>query len=186
MARFDLENYISVDERIQQFYEKYPDGSITTELLNVDGWNGKQTQFIVKSSVWGPHTDEFFGRALLATGLAEETLGTGGANATAALENAETSAIGRALANLNFATTKDGARRRTSREEMDKVNRHEENLNALRDRLLDRFGNSPIEISEFLESMVGRSVKTADLSSQEVETVNAGLDLEALSHGGVE
>lgn len=53
-----------------------------------------------------------------ATGLAFEIEGTAGANATAALENAETSAIGRALANAGYSGNK-----RTSREEMAKVNR---------------------------------------------------------------
>ena len=52
------------------------------------------------------------------TGHAFEVDGTGMANQTAALENAETSSIGRALANMNLSGNK-----RTSREEMAKVER---------------------------------------------------------------
>ena len=53
-----------------------------------------------------------------ASGLAFEIDGGNGANQTSALENAETSAIGRALANAGYSGNK-----RTSREEMNKVER---------------------------------------------------------------
>jgi len=53
-----------------------------------------------------------------ATGFAFEVDGQGMANKTSALENCETSAIGRALANAGFSGNK-----RTSREEMEKVAR---------------------------------------------------------------
>jgi hypothetical protein len=52
------------------------------------------------------------------TGFAEETVSTRGVNSTSALENCETSAIGRALANANYAAKG----KRPSREEMAKVN----------------------------------------------------------------
>ena len=116
MARFNLDDYIDVAERIDQFYSKYPNGRIYTELLNVNGWNGKQTQFIVKSYCYD-------GDVLLSTGLAEESFGNSGPNQTSALENAETSSIGRCAANLNFATTREGQRQRPSRQEMEKVQR---------------------------------------------------------------
>jgi hypothetical protein len=50
--------------------------------------------------------------------LAFEIDGAGMANKTSALENAETSAIGRCLANANYSGDK-----RVTREEMNKVNR---------------------------------------------------------------
>jgi hypothetical protein len=53
-----------------------------------------------------------------ATGHAFEVDGGNGANATAALENAETSSIGRGLANMNLSGNK-----RATREEMAKVSR---------------------------------------------------------------
>jgi hypothetical protein len=60
-----------------------------------------------------------------ATGYAVEVDGTGGANNGSALENAETSAIGRALANMNLSGNK-----RASREEMQKVERTQVNYLA--------------------------------------------------------
>jgi hypothetical protein len=152
MARFDLDNYIDVAERIEMFYEKYPNGRIITELLNVDGWNGKQTQFIVKSYLYD-------GDVLLATGLAEESFGNSGPNQTSALENGETSSIGRACANLNFSTTREGKRQRPSRQEMEKVGRgapktpHQE----LTDMLVSKFDDKA-KRKAFVEKSVGRTI----------------------------
>jgi hypothetical protein len=72
--------------------------------------------FIVKAEVWRDQAD--IGPA--STGFAEERVGSGPVNRTSALENCETSAVGRALANLNYAPK--GAR--PSREEMGKEARY--------------------------------------------------------------
>lgn len=79
--------YILVKDRVLYFNEEYPKGSITTELLS----EPEAKNIIVKATV----TPEE-GRAF--TGLAQETVGEGYINKTSALENAETSAVGRALA----------------------------------------------------------------------------------------
>ena len=34
MANFNLDDYVQVNERIEKFYEKYPDGSIQTEIIS--------------------------------------------------------------------------------------------------------------------------------------------------------
>jgi hypothetical protein len=115
-GRFNLDDYVDVAERIDQFYAKYPEGRLLTELVNVANWQGKQSQFIVKSYA-------FDGQNLLSTGLAEESFGNSGPNQTSALENAETSSLGRCLANLNFSTTRSGNRQRASKQEMQKVER---------------------------------------------------------------
>jgi hypothetical protein len=57
-----------------------------------------------------------------AIGHAEEIVGASPVNRTSALENGETSAIGRALANCNFASLG----KRPSREEMEKVQRYKD------------------------------------------------------------
>ena len=113
MARFNLEDYETVEDRLRRFWAKYPDGAIQTDMLNTDS-DRERKQWIVQAWVYR-HRDDI--RAI-GTGLAFEVDGGMGANQTAALENAETSAIGRALANCGFSGNK-----RASREEMAKANR---------------------------------------------------------------
>ena len=116
MARFNLEDYETVEERIKRFYEANEDGRITTENLTTDTDRATGT-WIVKASVYLTAGDQA-NNLPKATGLAFEVDGGQGANQTAALENGETSAIGRALANSGLSGNK-----RASREEMQKVER---------------------------------------------------------------
>jgi hypothetical protein len=71
------------------------------------------TRFIVQAYIYRTEVDQH----PWSTGLAEETISGRGVNATSALENCETSAIGRALASAGYATKG----KRPSREEMAKV-----------------------------------------------------------------
>lgn len=114
MAHFDLSNYATVAERITQFYADHPDGRIHTRLLS--GTEGKQTQFIVHAEIYLGDDER-----PVATGMAEEHFADRGPNETSPLENAETSAIGRALVNWKYSST---ASDRPSREEMAKVNNY--------------------------------------------------------------
>lgn len=105
---FNLEDYETVEERLVKFWKEHPDGQIHTQVL--DYTSGR---YIVQASIFRTEAD---GRPWT-TGLAEETVSGRGVNATSALENCETSAIGRALANAGYATKG----KRASREEMTKV-----------------------------------------------------------------
>jgi len=116
MPQFNLEEYDLVEDRIRAFYEDYPDGRIVThEITSLE--DREQHYFVVRAEVFQDHEDQH-ARCPKATGLAFEIEGGAGANKTAALENAETSAIGRALANANYAS-----RKRPSRTEMEKAAR---------------------------------------------------------------
>lgn len=106
--KFDLNSYETVDARIKRFYSEHEDGRITTELLSDPN---NITTAVVKAYL-------YVGDELKATGLAYETAGEGYVNKTSHLENCETSAIGRALANWNYSGDK-----RPSREEMEKTQR---------------------------------------------------------------
>jgi hypothetical protein len=79
--------YVQVSHRIIYFNETYPEGSIVTELISTPD---AQT-VIIKASVWPDRHRQF-------TGYSQATWGDGYINKTSALENAETSAVGRALA----------------------------------------------------------------------------------------
>lgn len=105
---FNLDDYETVEERLVKFWKENQNGQIHTKLL--DSSSGR---FIVEASIFRTESD----LRPWATGLAEETIQGRGVNATSALENCETSAIGRALANAGFATKG----KRASREEMGKV-----------------------------------------------------------------
>jgi aspartate/glutamate racemase len=107
---YDLNNYETVETRIDKFYEKHAEGRILTELIKAEGGEA-----IVKALI-------YVGQELKATGYAQEKEGASHVNKTSYVENCESSAIGRALANFNFA--KKGAR--PSREEMEKVVRTEQ------------------------------------------------------------
>lgn len=117
MPNFDLSNYVTTQERILAFWEKYSEGRILTTLAShADDWEACR----YRAEVYADRTDAL----PIATGYAYERAGRGMVNTTSHEENCETSAIGRALANLGFATTHA---ERPSREEMAKVNRmHEE------------------------------------------------------------
>lgn len=115
MARFNLDDYVTVQDRINKFWEDFPDGSIETSLA---GLTPDHRDVVVLAVV---RTDKQ--AAVVATGIAQETAGTGGANNGSWVENAETSAIGRALANMGYATSSAD---RMTREEADKANRVEE------------------------------------------------------------
>ena len=105
---FNLEDYETVEERLVKFWKEHEDGQIHTQLLEQSA-----NRFIVLASIYRTEADA----RPWTTGLAEETVQGRGVNATSALENCETSAIGRALANAGYATKG----KRASREEMTKV-----------------------------------------------------------------
>ena len=105
---FNLDDYETVEERLVKFWKDHPDGQIHTKVLE-----HTTARFIVEASIYRTEADS----RPWTTGLAEETVQGRGVNATSALENCETSAIGRALANAGYATKG----KRASREEMSKV-----------------------------------------------------------------
>ena len=86
--------YAQVTTRVELFRRNFIGWGIETEAMKIG--EGKGASVIVKATV----TDE--NGAVKATGHASETVGNGQVNSTSALENAETSAIGRALSCLGL------------------------------------------------------------------------------------
>ena len=129
---FNLEDYETVEERLVKFWKEHPDGRIETLLVDAT-----LQRFIVKASVFRTEADA----QVWTTGYAEETVSTRGVNSTSALENCETSAIGRALANAGYVTKG----KRPSREEMSKVKAAEPKpfTEKLNDRIITEVEDDP-------------------------------------------
>ena len=120
----DFADYAPVAERILQFYKTFPKGSVITRLHS-----RTEREVTFRALVYRELTDP----RPAATGWASEREGDGDINTVACLENTETSAVGRALANLGFTAST----RRPSREEMEKAA-----------RMRARLGTRPALVSE--------------------------------------
>ena len=92
MPKFNVEDYEMVKDRIPLFLEKYPEGRINTEVISEN--NGVTMKAYLYKSL-----EEQVSCAPLSTGIAREVPG---GFIDKYYENCETSAIGRALANINL------------------------------------------------------------------------------------
>jgi hypothetical protein len=110
MASFNLDNYETVEDRLVKFWNEHPDGRILTGVHYYD-----DNRILVRAEIYFNREDD----RPVATGYAEELRGASPVNRTSHAENAETSAIGRGLANCGYAAKGS----RPSREEMEKVQR---------------------------------------------------------------
>lgn len=114
MAGYNVDDYVQVNERIEKFYEKYPEGSIQTELIHNE--NG---QVIFKAFAYRDKED-----TKPAIGHAMEKEGSSYINKTSHVENCETSAVGRALAMLGFEIKKSIA----SKEEVENAKLQQDDM----------------------------------------------------------
>jgi hypothetical protein len=105
---FNLDEYTTVRERVIEFWKRFPNGRIETEILD---WSDKR--FIVGARLYREATDE----KPFSTGFANEVITDRGVNKDFALENGVTSAIGVACGHANIGIDKH----KPSREEMNKV-----------------------------------------------------------------
>ena len=110
---FDLTQYEPVAERLDRWL-KASEQFAPRVFTNMESIPGADV-CVIKAELW-------LGDTRVATGYAEETRGAGNVNRTSHVENCETSAIGRALANAGYAGS--DMTKRPSREEMSKVSRH--------------------------------------------------------------
>jgi len=110
---FNPADYAEVAERLPLFWKDCPRGRIITEIIVDDG-----TRIVMRAELYADIADT----VPTTTGFAEEIRGSSMVNKTSALENTETSCVGRALANYQF----QGSKKRASLEEMVKVYRQGE------------------------------------------------------------
>jgi len=176
---FNLDNYETVEDRLVRFWADHPNGRIWTQLVTQAG-----DAVMFRAEVYFDAGDNH----PKATGFAEEVRGSSPVNKTAHVENCETSAIGRALANCGYATHG----KRPSREEMTKAARShpsatapsqgnivampgtgkatEKQINFIR-ALWKGLGVPEAEMQAFLDEVVGGHRLLGDLSAQEASKV---------------
>lgn len=104
---FNLDDYEPVASRLDRFLKAHPDARVITDLVHY-----LSDVAVFKAELW-------LDGEIIATGWAEEIRGQGNVNRTSHLENCETGAVGRALANAGMSGS--DINKRPSREEMQKV-----------------------------------------------------------------
>ena len=105
---FNLDDYEPVAARHSRWLAQHPNGRTITHMVSTPGAD----ICVIRAELW-------LEDVCIATGYAEEVRGAGNVNRTSHVENCETSAVGRALANAGMAGS--DVNKRPSREEMSKV-----------------------------------------------------------------
>jgi pyruvate/2-oxoglutarate dehydrogenase complex dihydrolipoamide acyltransferase (E2) component len=102
--RFNPDEYITVSERIEKFYAKFPQGRIITTIIE----HSAETGFILMRAEVYREPDDALPSA---TGHAYELKSAGHVQAGSYVEVCETSSVGRALALLGFEVRRGVASR---------------------------------------------------------------------------
>ena len=134
--------YVQVNQRIKAFRMVYPQGLISTEILKLDVDKG---YVIVKAHIFNEENAE------IANAISQEFQMSSYINKTSYIENAETSAIGRALGFAGFGID-------TS------IASYEEIVNAQKHR--DEEASKPVEV---VEKTVGQSIPVPVAQPQRVQ-----------------
>ncbi len=150
---FNINDYETVEVRLGKFIADYPDFMVHTELLE-----HTEKRFIVLAKIYRTCVDS----QPFATGLAYEIISDRGVNSTSALENAETSSLGRALANAGYAAKG----KRASQSEMAKVIAAETEPKSFKEKLESR------------QNLYGKSGNSAIIETALRESFAADLEAE--------
>ena len=166
---FDLSQYETVESRLEKFILDWPDFRIDTVMESF-----ANDRFIVRAAIYRTFADQ----VPFSTGYAEEKISDRGVNSTSALENCETSAIGRALANAGYAAKG----KRASQSEMAKVARVKNDLAS------EAIANAPLAINNSWDEFVGKEPTPEPVSLEEAaqlvqQTFGEAEPIPSCSHG---
>ena len=156
MPNFNLDNYETVEERLKVFWKENPKARINTEIVHMtdDG-----TCVTVRAEIYKMEVDA----RPVTTGIAQETKGQGGfANKDAWVENCETSAIGRALANWIYQGSNKA---RPSREEMSKVGNQNDRVKVEKKKVQRPTKEQKEAMNKVVDEMVAEPKKKNNASA---------------------
>ena len=156
MPNFNLDNYETVEDRLKVFWKENPKARINTEIVHMtdDG-----TCVTVRAEIYKMEVDA----RPVTTGIAQETKGQGGfANKDAWVENCETSAIGRALANWIYQGSNKA---RPSREEMSKVGNQDDRVKVEKQRVQRPTKEQKEAMNKVVDEMVAEPKKKNNASA---------------------
>ena len=156
---FNLEDYTTVQERSNIFWERYPNGAVRTRIVSES-----DTRVIVVCELFRDNSDE----KPFATGEAKEVISDRGVNRDFALENCATSARGVAFKVANIGTEKNGP----SREEMARVN---EKQAVAQTFSVDRTEPLPISNDEWVKAATKTAPKAPPECCAKGMTLRTGL-----------
>ena len=125
--------YVMVNERVQEFHEKYPNGKIVTTIVDTNF----EDSICMKSRVVPDmkHPDRYF------TGYAWEKIGSSQINRTSFLENCETSAVGRAIGFLGLGSVDSIA---SAEEVSNAIHQQEYTITDLQKEMYQQYLKHPI------------------------------------------
>ena len=156
---FNLDDYTTVQERSNIFWERYPNGAVRTRIISES-----DTRVIVVCELFRDNSDE----KPFATGEAKEVISDRGVNRDFALENCATSARGVAFKVANIGTEKNGP----SREEMARVNQKQAITQTFS---VDRTDPLPISNEEWIKAAQTTAPKAPLVCCDKGHTLRTGL-----------
>jgi hypothetical protein len=163
---FNLDDYEPVASRLDRFLKAHPDARVITDLVHY-----LSDIAVFKAELW-------LDGEIIATGWAEEIRGQGNVNKTSHLENCETGAVGRALANAGLSGS--DFTKRPSREEMGKVVRMTESGNGTITEPSNLASDKQLNMIRAVCKSMGRTVPSAIQgwtkreASQFIDTLKSG------------
>jgi hypothetical protein len=157
---FNLDDYTTVQERSNIFWERYPNGAVRTRIISES-----DTRVIVVCELFRDNSDE----KPFATGEAKEVISDRGVNRDFALENCATSARGVAFKVANIGTEKNGP----SREEMARVNQKQAIAQTFS---VDRTDPLPISNEEWVKAAQTKPPKPPLVCCDKGHTLRTGLN----------
>ena len=156
---FNLEDYTTVQERSNIFWERYKNGAVRTRIISES-----DTRVVVVCELFRDNSDE----KPFATGHAKEVISDRGVNRDFALENCETSARGVAFKAANIGTEKNGP----SREEMVRV---KEKQAVPQTFSVDRTEPLPISNEDWIKAATKTAPKAPPVCCAKGMTLRTGL-----------